>query len=242
MEARDTLRIFSASSLTDVLTILIKRFEAKYSIHCQAVFASSSTLAKQIEHGAPADLYLSAHVFWMNRLDRSGYIASGTRFNLLKNSLVLVTHRDNQFLFSQENITGVRDLIKTNRLVMGNPAHVPAGMYGKKAFQYFRIWKDVYRRAVFSPNSRTSIAFLNRRETTLGVVYYSDVISRKSLKILAKFPTTSHPAILYPIAIIKDRKRPATDRLVTFLKSNSSQLLFETHGFSRSQDIFGASN
>jgi len=194
-------------------------------------YAASSTLAKQIEHGAPADLFISADLDWMDYLAQRELIAAATRTNLLGNTLVLVAPADSTTALEIAPHFPLAAALGGGRLVTGDPAHVPVGLYAKAALQKLGVWDDVAPRLAPADSVRAALLLVARREAPLGIVYRTDALAEPRVKVIATFPADSHPPIVYPAAITAESKNPSAAALLAFLKSSAARRIFERHGF-----------
>lgn len=224
------IKVSAAASLTDVLTELAKLYEKAHpDVRIKTSYAGSSALAKQIENGAPADIFISADKDWMDYLQKRNLINSETRKDLLGNHLVFITpiNRELNIDFTQgysltANLTG--------KLCTGEPAYVPVGKYAKQALEYFGWWKNIESQLVGTEDVRTALAFVERGECALGIVYETDSKMSKKVKLVARFPAESHSPILYPIALTKKANEDA-QRFLEFLQSDQATEVFNRYGF-----------
>jgi molybdate transport system substrate-binding protein len=231
-EAQELL-VFAAASLKDALDAAIVEYTAADSgREVVASYASSSTLARQIEQGAPADLFISANPEWMDYLAERGLIHADSRTDLLGNGLVLVAPEDSEVSVEIAPSFDLLGSLAGGRLAMGDPDHVPAGVYGKAALESLGVWHEVAPAVVRADNVRAALALVARGEAPLGIVYRSDAVADPSVRIVGAFPEDSHPPIIYPVAVIADSKHPGAAGLVDFLKSRSAASVFERYGFS----------
>ena len=215
--------IFAAASLTSALVAL-----KPYCEDLQLSLASSSTLAKQIAAGAPADLYFSASVAWMDYLQARDLIEPNTRTDLLSNALVFIAPRDETFPVRVDKGFDLAAVF-TGRLAMGDPAHVPAGLYARQALVNLGWWPALKDRIAPAPNVRAALTYVERGECAAGLVYATD--RSEHVAVLATVPDSLHTAIIYPLAVISGRADDATRRLLTFLRSDLAADLFRRHGF-----------
>lgn len=228
----ETVTVFAAASTTNAVTEIGRLFEKGKTGKFRSSFASSSTLAKQIEQGAPADVYISADIKWMDYLETKKMIAPGTRFNLLSNRIVLIAPKDSSI--NHIDIRPGLDLVKLlgdGRLSMGDPDHVPAGIYGMKAFEKLGIWSSIENRVARTRDVRAALALVERGETPLGQVYATDAAISDKVKVVGIFPQDSHPPIVYPVAIVAGRKSEAAEQFIEFLKGPEAKAIFEKYGF-----------
>lgn len=227
----DTVTVFAAASTTNAMTDIADIFEEKTQRKVRYSFASSSTLAKQIANGAPADVYLSANPKWMNYLVEKNMIEPKTRFDLLGNSIVLIAPGD-----AAKKVKGALKFLLTGlrgdgKLAMGDPDHVPAGMYGKKALEALGLWTAVNPKVARAKDVRAALALVERGEAPVGVVYSTDAAISKKVKVIGVFPENSHPPIVYPVALVQGRATPAARRFLEFLKSPDVKNVFQKYGF-----------
>ncbi len=231
--AADTVTVFAAASTSQAVTRIGALFTRGHAVRFLTSFASSSTLAKQIENGAPADVYLSANSMWMDYLEEKLMIAKSTRIDLLGNRLVLIVPADSPV--HEIRIAPGFDLsgmVGDGRLSMGDPDHVPAGIYGKKALEHLGVWTAVDHRAARCRDVRAALALVERGEAPLGVVYASDAVNSPRVRVAGTFPASSHPPIVYPVAVVAGRRSAATDRFMELLRSPEAGTIFREFGFS----------
>lgn len=227
----DEITVFAAASLTNALNDAGRAFEQKEQHTVRFSFASSSTLAKQIENGAPANLFLSADLDWMDYLDRRKLIAEGTRTNLLGNRLVMIAPADSAVKVDLKPGIDLPGQLAGGLLATGDPDHVPAGKYARQALEKLGVWKGIEGRIARADSVRAALALVERAECPLGVVYATDAAASAKVKVVGVFPEDSHPPIVYPAAIVKDKGTPAAERLIEFLQSPAARPIFEKHGF-----------
>ena len=230
--ASDAVTVFAAASTTNAVTEIGALFSQQNEERFLPSFASSSTLAKQIDNGAPADVYISANKKWMDYLEEKKMIEPGTRIDLLSNRIVLIVPAGS----SVDNIAiapGVDLLpfIGDSRLSMGDPDHVPAGIYGKQALESLGVWAAVESRVARAKDVRAALALVEQGEAPLGLVYATDAAISKKVRVAGTFPETSHPPIVYPVAIVAGKQSSATDRFMALLQSPEAKSIFEKYGF-----------
>lgn len=223
--------VFAAASLTNALDEAVRLFEGQGGTHPKISYAASSALAKQIESGAPADIFISADLDWMKYLQDRHLIQPATRRNLLGNRLVLVAPSDNDLRVEIRPDLDLVALLKGGRLAMADTDSVPAGKYGKAALEKLGLWNSV--RSVVAPaeSVRSALLFVSRRETPLGIVYATDAAADPRVKIAGVFPEDTHPPIIYPAALTADSKSPDAARFLEFLSSPAAKPVFEKMGF-----------
>jgi molybdate transport system substrate-binding protein len=230
-EGRERIIVFSAGSTINAITEVGDLFNEQGNERCLISFAASSTLAKQIAQGAPADIFISANPKWMDYLSEKGLIETETRFDLLGNRLVLIAPVSND---SQIDITPDLDLaglLGNERIAMGDPDHVPAGIYGKRALIALGMWDSVKDRVAPMKDVRAALVMVERKETPFGIVYSTDAFISKKVRIVDTFPETSHPPITYPVAIVAEKKSPVTKKFMSFLQSPEARVVFLKYGF-----------
>jgi molybdate transport system substrate-binding protein len=223
--------IFAAASLTNALNEAARLFEQQGGAHAKISYAASSTLAKQIESGAPADIFISADLDWMDYLENRHLIQTSTRENLLGNRLVLVAPADSAAKVDIKPGLDLAGLLGLGRLAMADPNSVPAGKYGRAALEKLGIWNSVKAAIAPAENVRAALAFVSRREAPLGIVYATDAAADPGVKVVGMFPDDTHPPIVYPAALTADNKNPNAARLLEFLGSPVAKPIFEKQGF-----------
>ena len=186
-------------------------------------FAASSALARQVEQGAPADLFVSADEEWMDTLAGENLLRAGTRTDLLSNRLVLVTRKDG----------GVRRLadLGSGKLALADPAAVPAGKYAKAALESLGQWQAVEANVVPAENVRAALALVERGEAALGIVYATDALASGKVEVLETLPESSHPPIRYPAAVLAGSRNGDAAAFLAFLSSDGARRIFAQHGF-----------
>jgi molybdate transport system substrate-binding protein len=223
--------VFGAASLQDALNAVIEEFEAQGGGEVSASYASSSTLARQIEQGAPVDIYISANPQWMDYLEERGLIREGSRADLLGNGLVLVAPLNSGTTVEIAPWFDLLGALDGGLLAMGDPDHVPAGIYGRAALESLGVWDAVAQHVARADNVRAALALVARGEAPLGVVYSSDAAADDKVKVIDDFPQESFPEIVYPIAVIADSEHAEAAALVDLLQSEPAAAIFERFGF-----------
>jgi molybdate transport system substrate-binding protein len=223
--------VFAAASLKEALDTQATRFQADTGNKVVVSYAASNTLAKQIEAGAPADLFISADLDWMDYLEQRGQIVSASRVNLLRNTLVLVAPAASPAALRIAPGFGLAAVLGSNKLAMANPDAVPAGKYGKTALESLGVWGGVEKQVVRAENVRAALALVARGEAAFGIVYRTDALAEKGVRIVDTFPASSHPAIVYPAARIADRDSAAAKALLDYLGSAAARGIWEGYGF-----------
>lgn len=239
--------IFAAVSTGNALEDLAERYMAAGGGRVRTVLAASSTLAKQIAQGAPADLFLSANPAWMDYLAARGALDPAGRVDLLGNRLVLIAPRaDHQGDPAQEGGPGddlgeidaarLGDFLLAERpeakpLVIADPNHVPAGIYGKAALETLGLWPRLARRAVRTADVRAALALVDRGEAAAGVVYATDAAISPRVRIVGRFPAGSHAPIVYPLALVGESASDAALQFYDYLRGTDAAEVFRAHGF-----------
>jgi molybdate transport system substrate-binding protein len=229
----EPLTVLAAASLTDAMTAAGEAWAAEGHAMPRLAFAASSTLARQIEAGAPADIYASANVAWMDRLQARGLIEPATRVAPVRNALVLVAPEDSGI--APFGMTAASDLPallpEKARLAVGDPAHVPAGIYARQALEALGWWDTLRDRLALADDVRAALALVASGESPLGIVYATDARVSAQVQTLAVFPESSHDEIAYPFAILKDRARPEARAFLAFLAGPQGRAIFARFGF-----------
>ena len=223
--------VYAAISLKEALDELSQRYERESGTPVKPVYAATSTLARQIDKGAPADVFISADAGWMNYLESQRAVRANTRVDLLTNRLVLIAPRENAVSVKIEPGLRLADALRDARLAMADPQSVPAGKYGKAALQALKAWEDVEPKVVRAQNVRAALALVARGEAALGIVYATDAAAEKNVRIVAEFPPGSHPRIVYPAAILRDSRSPKAAPFLRFLQSAAARSVWQHHGF-----------
>lgn len=229
-----SLTVFAAASLKNALDEAAAAFTARTGHRVIASYAGSPALARQLEAGAPADVILSADTDWMDYLQSKNLIAAATRRNLFGNALVLVAPAGKKPDLAVADGFSLAAALAGGRLAVANVESVPAGKYAKAALQALRVWRDVEGKLAQSENVRAALAFVAQGEAPLGIVYKTDAFAENKVEIVGTFPAGSHPAIIYPGAVVHSTPHPsAAAELIGFLASPAAGEIFESHGFSR---------
>ena len=224
--------VFAAASLKNALDDAAKAYEAKTADKVVISYAASSALAKQIEDGAPADIFFSADLDWMDYLQQKNLIKTASRKTLLGNTLVLIAPKDSTIsLPIEKNVPLLQALGADGKLAMASVDSVPAGKYGKAALTYLGVWDSVAPRLAQAENVRAALAFVARGETPLGIVYGTDAKAEPAVRVVGTFPEESHPKIEYPVALLVNAK-PEARKFLDFILSSEAAPRFEVQGFS----------
>jgi molybdate transport system substrate-binding protein len=225
-----TLLVFAAASLTDALGAVDGAFTARTHIGVRASFAASSVLAKQIEAGAPADVFFSADLGWMDYLEKRDLLKRGSRRDVLGNSLVLIAPLDSTVHLTIAPRFDLAGTLGGGRLATGDPDSVPVGQYARAALTQLGVWDSVAPRLVRAENVRTALEYVARGEAALGIVYRTDALAEKRVRVVDTFPADTHPPIIYPAAATAGA-RPQASGFLEFLVSDEARALFARYGF-----------
>ena len=227
--ADEGVRVYAAASLTNSLNDIAAAWAKEGHAQPKLVLAASSTLAKQIEAGAPADIFASADLKWMDYLDERHEVVTASRRNLLGNTLVLIAPKGKRFDVQMQPDVAIEQAFST-KLCMGEPASVPAGIYGKQALESLGWWSRLQTRVVGTDDVRTALAFVERGECALGIVYATDAKISERVEVLAPFPANSHDPIAYPFALLEGAA-PEARAFLDYLETAPAQAVFEKYGF-----------
>ncbi|WP_291141231.1 molybdate ABC transporter substrate-binding protein [Dokdonella sp.] len=226
------LLVFAAASLKPALDTIIAQPQAHAIGQIEVSYAASSQLARQIEHGAPAALFISADEDWMNHVEATGRIVAGTRRNLLGNALVLIgPAQGNVQLRIEQGFDLAGALGGDGRLAIATPDSVPAGKYSKAALISLGVWDSVASRLAPAAHVRAALRFVASAETPLGIVYRSDAVSEPRVRVVDTFPQSSHAPIIYPIAAIQGDDVESARHLLDLLESAQAGAVFQRCGF-----------
>ncbi len=231
-QEKPSLLVFAAASLKNALDEIAAGWSRESGIAVRVSYAASPALAKQIEEAAPADLFLSADIDWMDYVEKRNLIRPGTRQNLLGNSIVLIAPKDRPG--SDVTITPgypLAALLGDGRLAVANVATVPAGKYAKASLEKLGLWSSVEKRLAESENVRAALVFVARGEAPLGIVYATDAAAEPGVKIVGRFPAESHPPIVYPLAALTASHNEAADAFRRYLGGPQARAIFERNGF-----------
>lgn len=225
------LTVFAAASLKESLDHVVVEFGRSKGVKAVASYFASSALAKQIESGAPADVFISADLEWMDFLEQRKLLRAGSRFNLLHNRLALIAPADSRLTIDIKPGYPLLQLLGSGKLSMADPESVPAGKYGRAALEKLGLWKSVEARVVRGDNVRTALNFVARGEAPLGIVYQTDAYAEKRVRIAGLFPPDTHPQIVYPVAVVETSRKAAAPVFAGYLKSAEARAIFEKYGF-----------
>ena len=228
--ARAPLRVFGAASLKGALDDANVRYQRVTGRQVVASYGGSDTMAKQIENGAPADIFISADVDWMDYLAKRNRIKPETRLNFLGNKLVLIASAGSADVAIGPNFP-LAQALGNGRLAIANPASVPAGKYGKAALEALGVWSSVKGRLALAPDVRAALELVSHREAPLGIVYQTDAVTDQGVDIVGTFPAPSHPPIVYPLAVTAASTNPTAKSYIAFLQSDAVKPALGLQGF-----------
>lgn len=229
--AADEVTVFAAASLTNAMAEIEEGFEAATGHDLVVSLAGSSALARQIQLGAPADVFISANPGWMDTLEEDGLIENGTRFDLLRNSIVLIAAGTDAASVEIGPALDLAGLLGDGRLAMALVDAVPAGIYGKAALESLGLWDDVAASVAQADNVRAALAFVATGEAPFGIVYATDAAAEDGVTVVGTFPARTHPPIVYPVADLANRDTKAEAAFLDFLRGPEARRAFERQGF-----------
>lgn len=226
------ITIFAAASLTNALQSITTQYQQEHQTEVTTSFASSSTLARQIEAGAPADLFMSADQKWMDYAQKNQSIDGKSRITLLSNSLVLIAPKDSpQQPLTIDEHTDWNRLLQGGSLAVGDPQHVPVGIYAKQALQKLGAWNILADKLAPAQDVRSGLVLVERGEVPLGIVYSSDALISPKVKVIGHFPQQVYPKVEYPLAIVADHDSPAVRAFYQYLQEPQAAAIFKQYGF-----------
>jgi molybdate transport system substrate-binding protein len=230
-EARD-LVVFAAASLKNALEQVAQPFTARTGIVVRFSFAASSALARQIEQGAPADLFASADTEWMDYLATRKLVRPDSRVDLLSNRLVLVAQRDSPKSKLPLTVEAFTEALgPSGRVAVGEVTAVPAGRYARAALEHLGLWAKLQPRLAQAENVRAALLLVSRGEAPLGIVYQTDAAADSNVNIVAIFPAETHAPIIYPFAVTDAAKGQDASAFLDFVQGGEARRIFEAHGF-----------
>lgn len=224
--------VFAAASTTDAMEAAIARYRELSGARVVASYAASSVLARQIEHGAPAGLFVSADPDWMDYLEERGLIEPGTRRDRLGNRLALVAPADSGLEATIGPGFALAEALGDGLLAVGDPTHVPAGRYARAALESLGLWRGVAGSLVGALDVRAALTLVDRGEVPLAIVYATDAAVCARCRVVGVFPADSHPAIRYPLALVAGNATAQARAFHAFLLSPEAAAVFESYGFS----------
>jgi molybdate transport system substrate-binding protein len=229
VEAKGIVTLFAASSLAPTLEIMIKPFSQDTGLRVRISAAASSVLARQIASGAPADIIVLANPAWMQWLEQRNLINQESRRDLVSNRLALLRHQDTSL--PNELESALKQALKTGRIAMADPDHVPAGIYGKAALEGLGLWPEMAPYLARSPNAPATVALLSRGEVSAAISYQTDAHLSEKVVVHTIFPAKLHPPVRYQIATISTSAGPASNKLFNYLGHPDRLAIFMAAGF-----------
>jgi molybdate transport system substrate-binding protein len=223
--------VFAAASLKNALDEAAADYQRHGGDKISVSYAASSALAKQLESGAPADIFISADLDWMDYVQQRHLIKPETRKDLLGNRLVLVAPTSSKVAVEIKPNFPLAALLQGGRLAMADPDAVPAGKYGKAALEKLGVWASVEGQVARAENVRAALFFVSRQEAPLGIVYATDAAADTGVRIVAAFPEDTHPPIVYPVALTAASRHAGAAGFLAFLESPAAKPIFEKQGF-----------
>ncbi|MFO0996452.1 MAG: molybdate ABC transporter substrate-binding protein [Alphaproteobacteria bacterium] len=233
--AHGDVLVFAASSLKEVIDAAASDFASMEGERIVTSYAASSALAKQIESGAPADLFISADREWMDYLADRKRIVPATRTNLAGNRLVLIAPNGSNITARIAPGFPLASLLGRGRLAIADPDYVPAGRYARTALERLGVWATVAHKLAPAENVRTALTFVARGEAALGIVYRTDALAETTVKVVDTFSADTHAPIIYPAALTSRTAKPAAAAFLAYLKSPKGQATFVRFGFTHAE-------
>ena len=225
------ITVFAAASLKEALDANLKAFSADARHQVRVSYAGSNALARQIEHGAPADLFISADLEWMDYVEARKLVVPGTRRNLAGNRLVLVAPVASPLKLAIAPNFALVAALGNGRLALANPDSVPVGKYARAALTQLGVWTAVEKTLTRSENVRASLVLVARGEVPLGIVYATDALAEPRVRVVDTFAATLHPPIVYPAALVTGRRNPASQGLLDYLGGAAARAVWVSFGF-----------
>ena len=229
--AVEKLTVFAAASLKTALDDICAAWTAETGKAITASYAASSALARQIEAGAPADVFISADLDWMTYLSGNKLVAAGSEVNLLGNRLVLVVPAGSEASIAIAPGFDLARLLGDGKLALADVKAVPAGKYAKAALEKLGVWASVEGKAAQAENVRAALKLVASGEAPAGIVYQTDAIAEPKVKVLGTFPEETHPAIIYPAAVVASSTNPDAAAFLAYLRSKPALDIFRKEGF-----------
>ncbi|HMI75949.1 MAG TPA: molybdate ABC transporter substrate-binding protein [Steroidobacteraceae bacterium] len=227
---KSSITVFAAASLTNVLQELGDGFTKDASIPVRFSFAASSALARQIENGSRADMFFSADLEWMDYLESRKLIQPATRRDVVRNQLVLIAPADSKIVLKIQPHFALAATLGKGRLATGDPDSVPVGRYAHEALANLGVWDEVSARLVRADSVRSALAFVDRGEAALGIVYTTDALIDKKVRVVDTFPAATHTPIVYPVALTIGAK-PDAAKFLAYIRGPEGSAAFQHYGF-----------
>jgi molybdate transport system substrate-binding protein len=225
--------VFAASSLRDALTDVLAGYETVARAKVRVSYAATPALARQAVQGAPADIFISADLEWMNYLQERGLIRTASRRNLLANRLVLIAPKESHVSVRIATGFDLAHALGDGRLAIAQPDSVPAGRYARTALTALGAWPGVQARLAPTDNVRAALALVARKEAPLGIVYATDAQADPRVRVVDTFPARTHPQIVYPVAILAASRSSSAEMLLSYLQGPEARAVWHRHGFTQ---------
>ncbi|WP_394126234.1 molybdate ABC transporter substrate-binding protein [Vibrio hepatarius] len=229
LSAQEQLRIYAASSMTNAVNELVDVYESNNKVKVTTVYGGTSSLARQVEQGAPVDVFIAANTKWMNYLVDKDLISGDNVTNIATNKLVVIAATAIELDVTNEN--SWKSALNGQRLAIGQTNAVPAGIYAKQSLESLNVWSQLKRQLAPTKNVRIALTLVERKETPLGIVYQTDALSSPNVQVVASLPETSHDAIIYPMAIMNSE--PTTVDFTQFVHSKAGKEILKKYGFNQ---------
>lgn len=229
--AQEKVTVFAAASMKNALDAADAAWSKESGKQVTVSYAASSALAKQIEAGAPADVFISADLDWMDYVAKKSLIKTDSRSNLLGNRIVLVAEKGKAKPVDIKPGLDLSTLVGDSKLAMGAVESVPAGKYGKAALEKLGAWATIEKKVAGAESVRAALALVSRGEAAYGIVYQTDAAADPGVEIVGTFPADSHPAIIYPVALLSESRSADAAAYLDFLTSAKAAPFFEAQGF-----------
>lgn len=229
LSAQEQLRVYAASSMTNAVNELVDVYERNNKVKVTTVYGGTSSLARQIEQGAPADVFIAANTKWMNYLVDKDLISSDSVTNIATNKLVVIAAMALELDVTNES--SWKAALNGQRLAIAQTNAVPAGIYAKQSLESLNVWSQLKRQLAPTKNVRIALTLVERKETPLGIVYQTDALSSPNVQVVASLPQTSHDAIIYPMAMMNSE--PTTVDFTQFVHSKAGQEILKKYGFNQ---------
>jgi molybdate transport system substrate-binding protein len=227
----EPIRLYAAATLKTALDAIAADWQRGGGAPVVLVYGPTPALAKQIENGAPADIYFSADPDWMDYLAQRQLIRAGTRTDLLSNRLVLIGAKDATPAPPINAGFPLAALVGAGPLAMCNPMHHPAGRYGRISLERLGLWSAVADKVAIAEDVRVAVTMVGRGDAPLAVVFATDAAEDQRVRVIGSFPDNSHPPIVYPVALVAASRQPDAARLLDYLKSPAASATFERLGY-----------
>ncbi|WP_418114506.1 molybdate ABC transporter substrate-binding protein [Vibrio scophthalmi] len=227
--APEKLRIYAASSMTNALNSLISDYREAHDVSIVPIYGGSSSLARQIEQGAPADIFISANTLWVDRLIQTGVVTPADVADFASNQLVVIAPSDSDVMLNPLQNESWQTALNGERLAIGQPNAVPAGIYAQQALENIGVWSSVKRSLAPTNNVRMALTLVERGETPLGIVYQTDAQVSDKVKVIYRFEPSTHQSIRYPMVTLSDT--PAVNNFSNYLQTDAAHKILRQYGF-----------